>query len=207
MIKILICSLLALSLISCNTDGDNPNPDEENPEEIKGPDGGPVDPEKQYTLVNKTEDDEAVSVVLFKSYDKLQANDQTECAPHVLKAGECLTIKGAQFNLLQVALDKEIVCGTTAISCNPGDYEVTESGMLWWHEFLLSELTEETKSETSPSSRKNQKSAEEEAEEENNAEEEEEQEESKTCTPLECKQPETSEEENNSEEEAEEENS
>ena len=193
MIKFLICSLLALSFISCNTDGDNPNPDEdeENPGEITGP--GSFDPTKQYKLFNKTADDEAVVVTLFSSQEKLEKNDSSDCAPFILKTRECLTIKGSQFRLVQITGDDELLCGDIARSCNPGDYEVTKTGNWFWSDFKLSSLKEDK----TPSSSQNQKA------------DEEEEEESKTCVPLECKKPEadTAQEEEETKEEAEEENS
>ena len=183
MFKFIICALLTISFISCNSDGDDPKDvvDPKDPGTVTNPDGNTADPTKQYTLVNKTGDDEAVSVILFSSYEKLGKKDQTDCAPRVLTDGECLTIKGSQFNLVQIVGGDELLCGDITTSCNPGDYEVTREGwFLWTHSFHLSELQEDTEKEkpkTSSNPRKKSQTAAEDTE-------------PKTCTPLKCTKPE-----------------
>ena len=165
MFKFIICALLTLSLISSSCD----NMSDEQAED---------DPSETFTLVNKTGDDEAISVILFKSSKKREENDQTDCIPHILKDRECLTITGNQFNLIQILGDDEPLCGTRGASCDPSNSEVTESGMWWWHEFSLSELQEETSSEESEKEKKEKETSAKETEEE-----------PKTCTSLECKTP------------------
>ena len=143
MFKFIICALLTLSLISScqNENTEEEEEEEEEREELTGPPAG--DPTEKYKLVNKTGDRGVVKVILFKSYKKLKSNDQTECAPRTLKNRECLTIKGNQFNLLKIwGDDDELVCGDIATACNPGNYEITKSG-LFNYSYHLSTLTGE----------------------------------------------------------------
>ena len=185
--KVLICTLLLFSFISCKNDDNNPDPDDPTePESVTNPDGTTSDPTAEYKLVNKTGDNDVVEVVLFESYEKLKKNDQTDCAPVILQENQCLTIKANQFNLLQIILDEKSVCGTVAVACNPGNYEVTKTGKWFWADYYLSELQEETNSEEE-SENKEEASSEESNKE---SEENEKAEEPKTCVPLECKKPE-----------------
>ena len=192
MIKILFCSLFALSLISCNPDENSSNP--EDPKNNNGSDNeNGSDPTKQYTLFNKTGDDDTVTVVLFSSREKLKKNE-AECSPVILQNEQCLTITGDQFPLLQVTSDDKVLCGNIATSCNPDNYEITKTGWWLWADYRLSKLQEEDITD-SPSSRKNEK-----AEEEVAADEEE----AKACVPLKCNTPEAP--ADSEEEEADEEN-
>ena len=214
MIKILICSLFALSLISCNNSENPSNPDDsKNGNGTDNKNGDDTsNPKKQYTLVNKTGDDKPVTVVLFSSREEVRKNE-TECTPVILQNEQCLTITGEQFPLLQITANNKVLCGDIATTCNPDNYEVLKTrSLLVFVNYRLSKLQEEVTD--SPGSRKNEKSEEEIAAEttaeeklsklEKEAEELINRQKNQSCVPLECNTPEAS--ADSEEEEADEEN-